>query len=257
MGLLGYTGPIIELAADATLIDLKTPLSGRPRHERLAHRFGETQVDATLAVSDTLAAYARTYDRPVRVVHPFVLDDTFDRLIDFEPGGDGETILCVGKYVEKNGQDVLVDAMASIDTSVNVHFVGPGTDAIKDADRVHAHGFVELDRLVDLFNRADLMVFPARVGAYPVAVLEAMVAATPVLTTPYVGNADLVRSVDPGLVVEPNPEAIGSAIDRAMGNDLTTAGEQARSLGRGFTANRHLPQFVNRFNEIVTEVIRT
>lgn len=108
-------GPIIELAADASLIDIADPISGCPFHERLAYRFGEQYVDATLAVSDYLAAYARRYDRPVSVIHPFVEAERFDRLHALEPGGDGETILCVGKHRHKNGQDVLRDAMRSID----------------------------------------------------------------------------------------------------------------------------------------------
>lgn len=254
LGLLRRAGPIVELAADATLIDLASPLPGRPRHERLAHRFGETQVDATLAVSDAIATLARRYDRPVGVVHPFVLEEKYRRLVDLAPGGDGETLLCIGKRVPKNGQDVLERAMTEVGWPGTAHFVGAGTDGIVDGSQIRGHGFVELDQFVELLDRAELLVFPARVGAYPVAILESLVAATPVLTSPYVGNADLVRALDPGFVTEPEPAAVASAIDWAMDRDLAADGRQARTIGRGFTADRQLPAFENRFNEIVARL---
>jgi glycosyltransferase involved in cell wall biosynthesis len=250
--LLRRAGPIIELAADATHIDLARPLSGRPRHERLAHRFGQTQVAATLAVSDVIASLARRFNRPVRMVHPFVLEKMYDRLIDRPPGGDGETILCVGKRVPKNGQDVLEEAMADVDASIRAHFVGAGTEAISDGPDRCGHGFVGQEELVELLDRAELLVFPARVGAYPVTILEALVAATPVITTPYVGNADLVRSIDPEFVVEPQPAAVATAIDRALDQSLIERGQRARAIGRVFTADRQLATFEARFNEIIT-----
>ena len=254
LGLSGSSGPIIELAADASLIDIADPISGRPFHERLAHRFGEQYVDATLAVSDYLAAYARRYDRPVSVIHPFVEADRFDKLHALEPGGDGETILCVGKYRHKNGQDVLRDAMRNLDDGLTAHFVGPDTEQIRGGDRVESHGFVELDRFYDLMDRAELMVYPARVGAYPVAVLEALLAGTPVLTSPYVGNADLVRAVHPDFVVEPEPtpvaEGILGARERALAND----GNRAKTIAEQFDESAYIADFEKRFNEVVAQV---
>ena len=249
--LFGRSGPVVELAADATLIDVATPLSGRPARERLVHRFGERFVDATIAVSDYIAAYARRYDRPVRVVHPFVERERYDRLIDLDVGGDGETVLCVGKYRHKNGQDVLAEAAGRLDDPT-VHFVGPDTEQIRDEEGIRGHGFVDPDRLYELFDRAALMVYPARAGAYPVAVLEALVAGTPVVTTPYVGNADLVRSLHPRLVVDPTPSAVVEAVEWALDRNLANLGHRARAVGRGFEPEPHLAAFEERFSEVLS-----
>jgi hypothetical protein len=73
-----------------------------------------------------------------------------------------------------------------------------------------------------------------------------------VIATPYVGNADLVRAIDPEFVVEPQPAAVAATIDRALDQDLTERGERARAIGRGFTAERQLAAFEARFNEIIT-----
>lgn len=254
LGLSRKSGPIIELAADASLIDIADPIPGRPFHERLAHRFGERYVDGTLAVSDYLAAYARRYDRPVSVIHPFVEAERFERLHSLEPGGDGETILCVGKYRHKNGQDVLRDAVERLDGGLTAHFVGPDTEQIRSGDGIKSHGFVELDLFYDLMDRAELMVYPARVGAYPVAVLEALLSGTPVLTSPYVGNVDLVRAVHPDLVVKPEPKAVAEGILSARGRELADDGERAKTIAVQFNESTYITEFEKRFNEVVAQI---
>lgn len=250
LGTVGQCGPIVELAADATLIDVKTPLEGRPRHERLAHAFGERAVDATVTVSDYIAAYARTYDRPVEVVHPFVDPERYDRLVDLPPGGDPDTLLCVGKYRHKNGQDLLRRAVEHLE-GVTVHFVGPDTEDVPSHDRVERHGFVDLEDLYELVERAGLMVYPARVGAYPVAVLEALVGGTPVVTTPFVGNVDLVRAIHPKLVVDPDPRAVADRVGWAGDRDLAELGRRAREIGREFRADPYLEEFERRYQNVL------
>jgi glycosyltransferase involved in cell wall biosynthesis len=111
------------------------------------------------------------------VIHRFVEAERFERLYSLESGGDGETILCVGKYRHKNGQDILRDAMRYLDDGLTAHFVGSDTEYIRSGDGVESHGFLELDLFYGLMDRADLMVYPARVGAYPVVVLEALLSA--------------------------------------------------------------------------------
>lgn len=254
MGLLQRSGPVVELAADATLIDIRTPIEGRPIHERIAHRFGERQVDATIAVSDYIAAYARMYDRPVEVVHPFIERERFETLAAMAPGGDGETLLCIGKYRRKNGQDILRDAMDNVDESIVAHFVGPDTEEIVDCEQVVGHGFVELERFFELLRRAELMVYPALAGAYPVAILEALVSGTPVVTTPFVGNADLVRSLHPNLLTEPNSPSVAESVEWALSRELDGFGQRAQEIGRGFEEERHLRDFEKRFNKVLSVV---
>lgn len=244
MGIFGESGPVIELAADATLIDLETPLENRPLHERLAHRFGAHFVDATIAVSDYIAGISRRRGRPTAVSHPFVEREKYENLIDLEVGGDGETILCIGKYRHKNGQDILAEAMKDVD-GYTAHFVGPDTEDIRASLNIETHGFVDLDVFYELVSRADLMVYPARVGAYPVAVLEALVGGTPVITSPYVGNADLVRSIHPRLVCD--PEQTSEAIQWAIDQDLSECGRRAREVGRGFREEPHIESFVQQY----------
>lgn len=254
LGLSRGSGPIIELAADASIIDIADPIPDRPFHERLAHRFGERHVDATLAVSDYLAAYARRYDRPVSVIHPFVEAERFDTLHGLDPGGDGETILCVGKYRHKNGQDILRDAMGELDEGLTAHFVGPDTEQIRSSNGIELHGFVELELFYELMDRAELMVYPARVGAYPVAVLEALLSGTPVLTSPLVGNADLARSVHPDYVVESEPKAVANGITSLRERNLTADGRRAKTIAKQFNESTYVADFEKRFNKVMAQI---
>lgn len=257
-GFIGWfrnSGPIIELAADATIIDIETPLEGRPYHERIAHAFGERQVDATIAVSDYIAAYARMYDRPVHVVHPFVEREKYNRLVDLSPGGDGETVLCIGKYRHKNGQDILREAIEWVNEPYMAHFIGSGTEVIQDSDRVRGHGFVDIETFYNLLDSAEIMVYPARAGAYPVAILEAMLSGTPVLTSPYVGNADLVRSLHPNFVTEPNPRNVATHIEWAVSRDLGNYGNRTREIAKGFEEEPLLESFEKQFSNVVSKLV--
>lgn len=254
LSLLGSCGPVVELAADATHLDLHRPLPFRGRAGRLAHRVGERAVDATIAVSDVLATLAGADGRPVRVAHPFVLSNRYETLTDLDVDVGGSDVVCVGANRPKNGQSVLLEAIDHVDADVTVHFVGPETEAVEEAAGIERHGFVPEVELVELLDDAALAVFPALVGAFPVVNLEAFCAGLPVVTTPGVGNAGLVRTVDDRFVVEPEPEQVAEAIDWYL--SLPTGrreayAEVARAVGRRFDEDAGLRAFERQFDKVL------
>jgi len=99
-----------------------------------------------------------------------------------------------------------------LDRSVIAHFVSLQIDTIEQAQAFQAHRFVRLDRFADFIDRSALLLFPAFVGGYTDAMLEALVAAPRSLLPPYVGNAEMVRALDPGKVLEPDRTRIARAI---------------------------------------------
>lgn len=256
--LLGEAGPIVALGADSTYHDLVDPLPNRTRTGRLAHRIAQRFVDGTLAVSERIATLAERFTgTPVRVTHPFVEAERYDALGSLSPTVDGSTVLCVGKYREKNGQDLLRAAADRVDAPITVDFVGPDTEAIPESDRVRAHGFVSERRLVDLYDEAALVVFPALAGAFPVTTLEALRAATPVVTTPWVGTATLVRGVHGRLLADPDPAAVAEAIDWFFwlpDKDRRTLANRARGYGAGFSEESGLDAFGHQFVRILADI---
>jgi glycosyltransferase involved in cell wall biosynthesis len=256
--MLGTSGPTIALAADSTYHDIVDPMPSRGRTSRFTHRFAQRFVDGTLAVSERIATIAdRFTDGPVRVAHPFIEAERYSSLRELNPSLDGTRILCVGKYREKNGQDDLVDAMARVNTDVSVDFVGPDTAEITETEQIKTHGFVSEQRLVELFESAALMVFPAPVGAFPVATLEGLCAGLPVITTPGVGTATLMRSVNGRLVADPTSADVANAIDWYFSlahERRTELGRRAANYGSGFDEKTGLDSFAFQLTNILTDL---
>lgn len=256
--LLGTSGPIIALGADSTYHDIVDPMPSRSRVSRLAHRLSQRFVDGTLAVSERIATIAeRLTGQPVRVTHPFVEAERYERLREVEPSLDGSRILCLGKYRAKNGQDLLVEALDHVESDVAVDFVGPDTTEVESSERVETHGFVDEERLFDLFETASLLVFPAPVGAFPVATLEALCAGLPVVTTPGVGTATLVRGVHGRLVADSDPSDLARAIDWYFSRSVeqrNRLGQLAAGYGAGFDEPSGLDAFAFGFLNLLADL---
>lgn len=256
--LLGRSGPIVALAADSTYHDLVASLPNQTRASRLAHRVGLRFVDGTLAVSERIATLAARFSGgPVRVAHPFVERDRHETLGDLSPTLEGTRVLCVGKYRAKNGQDVLSEAVAHVETDVTVDFVGPDTEEIAPADGVRTHGFVSEERLLELYDEAALVAFPALAGAFPVTTLESLCAATPVVTTPAVGTATLVRGVHGRLLADPRPAAVAEAIDWFFSlpeQRRAELAERARGYGVGFSEEAGLEAFEHSVARLLEDI---
>lgn len=256
--LFGESGPVIALGADSTYDDLVNPLPGRSLKSRLAHRVSQRFVDGTLAVSERIATIADQFnDGPVRITHPFVQSERYERLRALQPDPTGDRILCVGKYRTKNGQDLLWDAVHQLEIDVHVDFVGPDTEQIRGSDRVSTHGFVSEERLYDLFASASVMVFPAPVGAFPVATLESMCAGLPVIVTPRIGTATLVRGLHGKLVADPTPADFARAIRWYFTASVSTREQlaaRASRLGSGFRESEALEAFGFEFVRLLRDI---
>lgn len=254
---LGNAGPLVALGADSTYHDLVDPLLDRSRASRVAHRVGLWAVDGTLAVSERIATLAERFSgAPVRICHPFVGADRFDALRHVDPTLNGERVLCVGKYREKNGQDRLLEAVQQADTEVTLTFVGPETESL-DSATAEGLGFVDEDRLVDLYESAALFAFPATVGAFPVATLEAFVAGLPVLTNGRVGTGTLVRGVHPRLAVTPDPNKLAERLDWYFDlepAERRTLSDRARGYGVGFAEETGLDGFQWALHDLLSEM---
>lgn len=245
--LFGSSGPVIALGADSTYHDIVNPMPSRGRTSRLTHRFAQLFVDGTLAVSERIATIAdRFTNGPVRVAHPFIESQRYAQLQAVDPSLDKSRILCVGKYRKKNGQDILLEALSRVDVDVTVDFVGPDTTEITESEQITTHGFVSEERLVELFESAALMVFPAPVGAFPVATLEGLCAGLPVVTTHGVGTSTLIRGVDGRLISDPTSVDVARSIDwyfSLTDDQREKLSNRAANYGSGFDEESGLDAF--------------
>ena len=152
----------------------------------------------------------------------------------------------LGRISWKKGLDRLLRAFARIRLGRLV-IVGPNDELLlpelirlagelQMSDRVHflARAVSGADK-AHLYSSAQLFVLPSYSENFGNTVLEAMQYAKPVVVTPEVGAAEIVRKAKCGLVVEGDPEPLGEAIDRLM-TDLSLAGRM------GEAGRRHIVQ---------------
>jgi glycosyltransferase involved in cell wall biosynthesis len=85
-------------------------------------------------------------------------------------------------------------------------------------DRTHLVGFVEGEQKNILIQGANLFAATSHLESFGLAVLEALAVGTPVLVTPGVGLATVVRDNDLGYVADLNIDAIATTLDRYLAN---------------------------------------
>jgi glycosyltransferase involved in cell wall biosynthesis len=120
----------------------------------------------------------------------------------------------------RKGIDVLIEACARVETPVRLEVFGDGSlrEELSEQARAagidhHFHGHVTdiRERLLDL----DIFVLPTRAENLPIAILEAMACALPVISTRVGGISELVRENETGILVDPDDcPALAQALER-------------------------------------------
>ncbi len=160
---------------------------------------------------------------------------------------------CVGRLsADKGGQDVLLEAVARLRAThpaLRLVYVGEGPLRAGLEAQAAARGldsavlFVGQRRDVPRLLRAlDVFILPSLREAFPIAVLEAMAAARPVIATDVGGVPEVVQAGETGLLVPPNDVA---ALTEALGRLVTDPGLAAR-LGRAGQARVHAEFTIDR-----------
>jgi poly(glycerol-phosphate) alpha-glucosyltransferase len=150
------------------------------------------------------------------------------------------TLLFMSRLHPKKGLDILLRAFALIAAaSPRLALVIAGNDAgsgyaetlarlagtLGIAERCRFTGEVRGEAKLDMLAGADAFVLPSRSEGLPVAAIEAMAAALPVILTPGC-NLPEVAAAKAGLIVEPEPEMLARAI-----GDLFADPEAGRLMG--------------------------
>jgi glycosyltransferase involved in cell wall biosynthesis len=153
-----------------------------------------------------------------------------------EAGAYGSYVLSVGRIESVKRVDLLVSAMARVDTPIRLIVAGEGTQranveraahAAGVADRVDFLGAVDDDQLLPLYRDALAVLYPPFDEDFGYVTLEAFLARKPVVTATDSGgpNEFVVDGVN-GFSVAPEPEAIAAAV-----NALARDRQRARAMG--------------------------
>ena len=162
-------------------------------------------------------------------------------------GTSGDYVLSVGRIESVKRVDLLVRAMADVDSGLRLVVAGDGTQrenvervaaAAGLSDRVTFLGTVEDQQLIDLYADALLVAYPPYDEDFGYVTLEAFLARKPVLTCSDSGGPnEFVRLGVNGWVCEPEPAAIAAAINEAAADRGRTGrmGDAGYDLARTIT----------------------
>lgn len=195
--------------------------------------------------ADVAATVAAAGVRPRLIPHGVDLDAFRETP---RPPSARVEVLAVGRFVEKKGFAVLLDAVARIERDIQVRLVGDGplrAQILAQVRRLGLDGTVAVeprrahDALPDCYARADLVVVPSVVDAggdrdgLPNVVLEAMASGRAVVATDVGAIATAVCDGVTGRLVPPGDvDALATAITELVDRpDLRrTLGARARTL---------------------------
>jgi glycosyltransferase involved in cell wall biosynthesis len=229
----------------------------------------------------TISSYHRAYitklcpaldPEKVRIVHLGVDTERF-RPPDNVEARIPVRILCIGRLIEKKGQQVLVDACKElaergIDFRCQIVGEGPLRAELESRitryglqDRVTLAGALTQESVLKLNQESDIFALPAVVArsgdqdGMPVVLLEAMACGLPVVTTPIAGIPDLVQDGVNGLLVgQRDVTGLADALQR-LAEDAglrVRLGQAARqTILQEFQIQHNASKLVRIFEEIV------
>ncbi|MBA3252150.1 MAG: glycosyltransferase family 4 protein [Geodermatophilaceae bacterium] len=160
------------------------------------------------------------------------------------PAAEPLNLLAVGRFVEKKGFDVLLDAFALVNRPVRLRLVGDGALRAELTDQVARLGVTDrvefADRLTHetlpgAYAAADIVVVPSVIDrrgdrdGLPNVVLEAMASARPVVASAVSAIPSAVHHDRTGLLVPSrDPPALAAAL-----TELIDSPARRRALGLG------------------------
>ncbi|MGB9960664.1 glycosyltransferase family 4 protein (plasmid) [Halobacterium sp. MBLA0001] len=187
---------------------------GKPVVRTIAQR----GVDGIIAVSEFVKEYLRPIFGdavPIRVAHPYIQPDLYDRLSSIEPNFGQKKAVTVGRPTYYKGVDLLVDAWPAVreqHPSAELHIVGKGhPESFAETAGVTVRGFVE--DLVEVYANAELYVQPSRIEPFGVAVLEALRAGVPPVVTESTGSRSEIKEINDRLIASTTTDGLRKVIN--------------------------------------------
>jgi glycosyltransferase involved in cell wall biosynthesis len=127
-------------------------------------------------------------------------------------------LLFVGGDFQRKGGDQILESLSQLEGEWELDIVTKSS--IDGSDRVRVHNDLAQgdSRLLDLYQQADVFVFPSLGDAVPWVVLEAMATGTAVIGTAVGGMPEMITNKT-GIVVPPqSPRLLHEAISGLVGN---------------------------------------
>ncbi|WP_339104223.1 glycosyltransferase family 4 protein [Haloterrigena salinisoli] len=187
----------------------------------------------------------------------------------YRPGTESSTprIVYIGGLERYKGVDRIPEIHEMIqeisDTSIRLDVAGregPVKDSIAEycssANDAHYHGFVSLDKKIDLLQSAWVFIAPSRVEGWGIAVLEANACGTPAVGSKVSGLRDSIRHKETGLLVDgSDPNEFARSVHQLLEDTQLREeiGENAREWAEKHTWEKSTDQLEELFLSAATE----
>jgi glycosyltransferase involved in cell wall biosynthesis len=175
-------------------------------------------------------------------------------------------LISVCRLIERKGVGDLIDALPLIKEAlggVKLTVVGEGDleAELKEqagrlglTDEIDWLGFVEHDRLPELYQQADIFVLPSHYEGMSNSLLESMAAGLAVVVTDTGGTGELFR--ENGMIVAPGqPKSIADAVIK-LGRDargLFASAARSREIAETFSWTEVARQYVETYERVLEE----
>lgn len=171
------------------------------------------------------------------------------------------TVASVGRLSAMKAHDILLRAIAKVE-DVNLVLIGDGeereplvrlAEELGVSDRFHVLGWVAHPQAY--LPNVDVVALPSRSEGFPLAMVEAMLAARPVVATRVGSMPEAVIHGETGLLIEKNDvPGLVNALTRLRDDPLLRShlGKQAREMALAqFTADAMVASYERLWNELV------
>ena len=146
--------------------------------------------------------------------------DRFDpRLRDAEMSGGKVNVMYCGRLTREKGVDLLADAFLRAreeDPRLHLVLAGGGPEEAVLRERLGDHGtfmgWLSGSDLPTAYASADAFLFASRTDTFGQVILEAQASGLPVVAVAEGGPMSLIAHGETGLLAEPTPEALASAL---------------------------------------------
>lgn len=238
--------------------------------EWYAYRFGRSITAISDVVArDMMLAYQFLKNNPPVVIPHGVNIDEFKpdakqrnairkelRLAD-----DDYLLLFVGYEYERKGLPKIIEVLPRFDETVHLAVVGEDfvrreklkTRALELGVGQRVHFLGTQKNVAPYFQAADLFVFPSKMDAFALVVLEAMASGLPVITTKEVGASVCVGPEGVVLDVPVKQDELASAIRKYVADTAFAkgAGEQALRQARRYSWEKVAQKYIDYFRTLL------
>jgi glycosyltransferase involved in cell wall biosynthesis len=233
--------------------------------QRIVSKTVDQYVAVALAVADQLTDSFRVPGRKVEVLHNGVPVEVFASRpktgLDAADKSDRRpVVLTVGRLDDQKGHGVLLEAAQHVpDATFLLAGEGENRGALQQtAERRGISNRVVFlghrSDIPDLLTRCDLFVLPSLYEAFPLSVLEAMAAGTPVVATAVGGTPEAVEDGVTGYLVPPGDATrLAAAINMALADP-----RRRRDMGRAAqerVARYSVAAMVERYTRLYDDLV--